>query len=144
MRVENRKARYEYNILEQYEAGIVLKGQEVKSIREGEVSLSDSFCRILENEIFLENMHISAYEKAREKLNPKRRRKLLLNRSEIHRLTGKVTERGFTLIPLSLYFNKRGKVKLQIALCSGKRKYEKREVIKKRDLEREMRSQATE
>lgn len=141
MRVENRKARHEYNILEQYEAGIALKGQEVKSIREGRVSISDSFCKIVEDEIYLVGLHISQYECAREKLDPKRDRKLLLHRQEIGRLVGKVSERGFALIPLSLYFNKRGIVKLQIALCHGKRKYEKREAIKKREIEREIRAQ---
>ncbi len=141
MKVENRKARHEYNILDRYEAGIVLRGQEVKSIREGQVSLSDSFCQVNENEVFLIGMHIANYFHSREKLNPKRSRKLLFHRSELNRLISKVSERGYTLIPLSLYFNKRGIAKLQIGLCHGKRQYEKREAIKKRDLDREISSQ---
>lgn len=141
MRVENRKARHEYNILERYEAGIVLQGQEVKSIREGKVSLSDSYCQFLGEELFVVGMHISPYSCAREHLDPKRRRKLLLHRQELNRLIGKVAERGFTLIPLSLYFNSRGIVKLEIALCHGKKKYDKREAIKKKELEREIKSQ---
>ncbi len=141
MRIDNRKARYEYNILDRFEAGIVLRGQEVKSIREGQVSLSDSFCNVDNGEIFLIGMHIANYIYSREKLNPKRTRKLLFHRSELNRLIGKVSEKGCTLIPLLLYFNKRGIVKLQIGLCHGKRQYEKRETIKQRDLEREMNSQ---
>ena len=140
-RIENRKARFEYNIFEDYEAGIVLEGQEVKSIRDGKASIIDSFCRILRNEIFVFGMHIAHYENARELLDPKRKRKLLLKRDEIDHLASKVVERGFTLIPLSLYFNKRGKAKLKIGLCKGKKQYEKRDTIKKRELEREIRRQ---
>ena len=141
MRVENRKARYQYNILEKYEAGIVLQGQEVKSIREGQVSLSDSFCQVERDEIFLVGMHISNYQHSRKKLDPKCPRKLLFHRNELNRLIGRASERGFALIPLSLYFNKRGIVKLQIGLCHGKKQYEKRETIKRRDLDREISSQ---
>lgn len=141
MRIENRKARHEYNIIEQYEAGIVLRGAEVKSIKNGMASLSDSFCQVRGNELFLIGMHIGSYPAAREKLDPKRTRKLLFHRNELNRLIGKVSERGLTLIPLSLYFNKRGIAKLKIGLCQGKRKYEKRETIKKRDIEREIRTQ---
>lgn len=140
MRIENRKARYEYNILERYEAGIVLQGQEVKSIREGNISLSDSYCTVLGDEIFVIGIHISPYLHSREKPDPKRRRKLLLHRSELNRLIGKVSEKGFTLIPLSLYFNSRGIAKLEIALCRGKKKYDKREAIKQKELEREIRA----
>lgn len=141
MRIENRKARYEYTIFEDYEAGIVLEGQEVKSIRDGKVSLADSFCKVAGTEIFVMGMHIAHYENAREMLDPKRKRKLLLKKIEILHLAGKVAERGFTLIPLALYFNKRGKAKLKIGLCKGKRQYEKRDTIKKREIEREIRQQ---
>jgi SsrA-binding protein len=141
MKVENRKARRDYNVLECHEAGIVLHGQEVKSIRDGEVSLSDSFCKIHKGELFVIGMHISHYGPSREMLEPKRQRKLLLHRGELNRLITKVYERGFALIPLRLYINSRGIVKLEIALCHGKRKHDKRETIKKRDLEREMKAE---
>lgn len=140
-RIENKKAKYQYNIIDRYEAGIVLKGQEVKSIREGKVSINESFCKILGDEIFVIDMHISPYQCARERLDPKRLRKLLLHRREINRLIGRVQEKGFTIVPLSLYFNFNGKVKLEIALCQGKRKHDKREIIKRRELEREIKAQ---
>lgn len=140
MRVENRKARHEYIIFEDYEAGIVLQGQEVKSIREGKVSIANSFCKISGNEVFVVGMHIAHYEKARELLDSRRARKLLLKKTEIKHLGAKISERGFTLVPLTLYFNHRGKAKLKIGLCRGKRQYEKREVLKQRALEREIRS----
>lgn len=141
MRIENRKARYEYNILERFEAGIVLQGQEVKSIREGNVSLSDSYCTVLGDELFVVGLHISPYPHSREKLDPKRRRKLLLHRSELNRLIGKISQRGLTFIPLNLYFNSRGIAKLEVALCHGKKKHDKREAIKQREIERQIRAQ---
>ena len=141
MRIENRKARYEYHILERCEVGIVLKGQEVKSIRDGNVSLSDSYCKVVGEEVFVVGIHISPYPHSRDQLDPKRNRKLLLHRSELNRLIGKVSERGFTLIPLALYLNARGIVKLDLGLCHGKKKYDKREAIKQRDIEREIRTQ---
>lgn len=140
MKIENRKAFHEYNILEQFEAGIALKGQEVKSIRIGRVSLSDSFCKVTKEEIFVMGMHIAHYESARDVIDSKRTRKLLLHKKEIKYLIGKTNEKGLTLIPLSLYFNSRGKAKLRIALCKGKKTYEKRETIKKREMEREIRN----
>ncbi|MFA5033531.1 MAG: SsrA-binding protein SmpB [bacterium] len=140
MKVDNKKAFFEYTVIEKYEAGISLEGQEVKSIRIGQASLADSFCRIIKDEVFVMGMHITHYDKARTMLDSKRTRKLLLHKREINYLTGKVSEKGFALIPLSLYFNKRGKAKLCIALCKGKRQYEKRETIKNRELEREMRN----
>jgi SsrA-binding protein len=140
MKIDNRKAFFEYNILDKYEAGIVLEGQEVKSIRIGQASLSDSFCRIIKEEVFVMGLHITHYDKARTMLDSKRTRKLLLNKKEIRYLMGKVSEKGFALIPLNLYFNKRGKAKLCIALCKGKKQYEKRETIKNRELDREIRN----
>ncbi len=138
----NRKAYHDYDILETYEAGIVLKGSEVKSIREGRVNLRDSYGRIKDGEVFLINMHISPYTAAstHEVLDPKRQRKLLLHKREIRRLIGKVQEKGLTLIPLKLYF-KRGKVKVELALARGRKKYDKREKAKQKTIEREIQEQ---
>jgi len=132
----NRKATYDYFILEKYEAGIVLKGTEVKSIRQGKVNLRDSFARIIKGEIFLMNMHISPYTHGNVfNHDPLRDRKLLMHKKEIARLAGKVVQKGLALVPLSLYF-KDGRVKVELALVKGKKLYDKREDIKKRDLQR--------
>ena len=129
----NRKARRDYRLLESYEAGIVLQGTEVKSLRTGRASLQDSFASIERGEVFLYNMHISPYECGnRFNHDPKRTRKLLFHRREIKKLIGKVSGRGLTLVPIRLYF-KRGKAKVEIALARGKRQYDKREDIKLRD-----------
>lgn len=135
----NREARHNYHILESVEAGIELKGAEVKSLREHRANLKDSFARVEENELYLYNMHISPYPQA-GKFNPdpKRRRKLLLHKSEIKRLLGKLTQKGLTLIPLKLYF-KRGIAKVELALAKGKKLYDKREAIRRREAERELR-----
>ena len=136
---QNRKARYEYFIVEKYEAGISLTGPEVKSIRNGRANLKDSFGRIDKEEIFLCNMHISAYDPAHEKdYNPTRIRKLLLHKREIRQLAGKIKERGLTLVPLEIYF-KNGKAKISLALAKGKKVYDKREALRKRTVERETR-----
>jgi SsrA-binding protein len=133
----NRKARHEYHILDSYEAGIVLKGTEVKSIREGNVNLKDSYAIIKYSEVFLINMHIGPYRQGNIfNHKPLRDRKLLLNKREIRKLIGKVEEKGMTLVPLKLYF-KRGIVKIELALAKGKILYDKRESIAKRDYERE-------
>ncbi|WP_038056881.1 SsrA-binding protein SmpB [Thermodesulfobacterium hydrogeniphilum] len=136
----NKKAYHFYNIEETYEAGIQLLGCEVKSLRLGRANLKDSFARIVNGEVFLYNFHISPYPHSREaqKLDPTRTRKLLLKKSEIKRLAGKVQEKGYTLIPLKVYFNERGLAKVELALAKGKKIYDRREDIKKRDLEREM------
>lgn len=136
----NKKAHHLYHIEEVYEAGIQLHGCEVKSLRLNRANINDSFARVLNGEIFLYNMHISPYPHSREAqlLDPTRTRKLLLRKSEIRRLTGKVQERGYTLIPLKVYFNERGLAKVEIALAKGKKVYDRREDIKKRDLEREI------
>jgi SsrA-binding protein len=132
----NRKATHDYFILEKYEAGIVLKGTEVKSIRQGKVNLRDSFARIIKGEIFLMNMHISPYTHGNVfNHDPLRDRKLLMHKKEIARLAGKVAQKGLALVPLSLYF-KDGRVKVELALVKGKKLYDKREDIKKRDLQR--------
>jgi len=133
----NKKAKFEYHILETYEAGIVLKGSEVKSIRMGKVSLSDAFAQVVNGEIFLFNMHISPYEKAREGLEAKRDRKLLLNKSEIRKIDGKLKTRGLTLVPLEVFI-KKSFVKITLALAKGKKEYEKKRKIIEKEQRREM------
>jgi len=134
----NKSAYHNYNIIETYEAGLVLQGSEVKSIREGQVNLKDSFVRIDNGEAFIHNMYIAPYKPAHKlQHDPYRKRKLLLHKREILKLMGKVQEKGYTIIPTKLYF-KNGKAKLEIALAKGKAKYEKRQAIKERDLEREL------
>jgi SsrA-binding protein len=135
---QNRKARHEYFIEETFEAGMVLEGPEVKSLRDGRANLVDSYARIKKEEVFLYNMHISPYPFAHHvNLDPKRTRKLLLSKREIKRLMGKTEEKGYTMIPLKVYFSK-GWAKAQIGLAKGKRKPDKRQAIKERDLQREM------
>jgi len=134
----NRKARHEYNILDRFEAGIVLRGTEVKSLRQGQANLNDAFATVDRGEVFLQNAHISAYEQGNRWNLPERRaRKLLLHQREIKRLVVGVTRKGFTIIPLRFYFNDKGIAKLEIALAKGKKTFDKREDIKRRDLERE-------
>ena len=139
---KNRKAYFDYEMLESLEAGISLMGSEVKSIREGRISLKESYAEIKDGEVFLLNCHISPYE-ASNRFNhePLRERKLLLRRQEIKRLTGKVKERGFTLIPTKVPISEKGKIKVEIALAKGKKAYQKREAIRERDREREMRAE---
>ena len=133
----NRKARHEYSILQTFEAGIVLQGTEVKSLRQGKANLVDSYASLKDGEVWLIGAHISEYTQGNINNHiPTRDRKLLLNKSEIRRLIGKVKEKGLTLIPLRLYF-KDGKVKVELALAKGKKVYDKRESIAKRDLQRE-------
>ncbi len=135
----NRKAYHDYEILETYEAGIVLKGTEVKSAKNGRINLKDSYAKIENGEVFLINAHISPYSHGNVyNHDPRRTRKLLLHKKEIMRLYGKVKEKGLTLIPLKAYI-KNGKIKIELGLCKGKKVYDKRAEIKKRDLEREMR-----
>ena len=135
---ENRKARFDYEILQNFEAGMVLLGSEVKSLRKGNLSLKEGFAKIEEGEIWLHNLHISPYEKSSGlKLDPKRKRKLLLKKREIHRLIGKIQEKGLTLIPLKIYF-KRGFAKCELGLAKGKKIYDKRREIIRREQEREI------
>ncbi len=135
----NRKAYHDYEILETYEAGIVLKGTEVKSAKNGRINLKDSYAKIENGEVFLINAHISPYSHGNVyNHDPRRTRKLLLHKKEIMRLYGKVKEKGLTLIPLKAYI-KNGKIKIELGLCKGKKVYDKRAEIKKRDLEREIR-----
>jgi SsrA-binding protein len=134
----NRRARFEYELLDTYEAGLVLRGPEVKSLRAGKASLVDAYAVVRRGEAYLVNAHISPYEEAgRENADPRRERKLLLHRAEIARLLGDVSERGFTLVPLSLYF-KDGKAKVELALARGKKLYDKREAIRRREEDREL------
>lgn len=135
----NKKAFFNYEIVEDFEAGIVLVGSEVKSIREGRVSIRDAHCRVSNDEVFLINMHVTPYEKTTHiKLDATRTRKLLLNRLEILRLDQKVREKGFTIVPLEIYF-KRGHAKVRIGLGRGKREFEKKRRILEREREREIR-----
>jgi SsrA-binding protein len=136
----NKKAFFNYEIFESLEAGIALQGSEVKSIREGRISLKDSYAEIKNGEVLLVQCHISPYEAAnRFNHEPLRVRKLLLHRREIKRLTGKIKEKGFTLVPTKVHLNDKGRIKVEISLAKGKRLYEKKDVIKERDREREMR-----
>jgi len=133
----NRKAQHEYFIIQTYEAGIVLVGTEVKSLREGKVNLVDSYATIKNGEVWLINAHISEYRQGNiNNHNPTRDRKLLLNKNEIRKLIGKTKEKGLTLIPLRMYF-KNGRVKVELALAKGKKSYDKRETIAKKDFQRE-------
>jgi SsrA-binding protein len=135
----NKKARYDYEIIDRLETGIVLRGTEVKSIRQGQANLKDSFAMVKGRELFLFNMHVSPYDHGnRYNLEATRPRKLLLHREQIRKLTAQQKEKSLSLIPLSLYFVK-GKVKIDLALAKGKKQYDRREDIKKRDVDREMR-----
>ena len=134
----NKKAKFNYFIEDEFEAGIVLKGTEVKSLRSGRVSLKDSYAGIKNGEVFIYQLHIGAYPFAHHgNHEPLRPRKLLLHKQEIKRLYGKVNEKGLSLIPLKIYF-KSGRVKIAIGLAKGKRKYDKREEIKRRDAKRDL------
>lgn len=135
---ENRKVRHDYFVIESYEAGIELVGTEVKSIRLGSVNLKDSWCSVDSGELFIKGMHVSPYEKGNIfNADPLRVRRLLMHKREINKLYGTVKQDGLTLIPLSLYF-KDSKVKVQVGLCKGKKIYDKRESIAKRDANREI------
>ncbi|NQS76134.1 MAG: SsrA-binding protein SmpB [Peptococcaceae bacterium] len=135
---KNRKARHEYHILETYEAGLALKGTEVKSLRAGKANLQDSYARVENAELLLYNMHISPYEQGnRFNHEPKRTRKLLMHKQEIMRLLGKTRERGLALIPLQVYF-KRGLAKVELALAKGKKLHDRRQDAAARDAQREM------
>jgi len=137
--IKNRKAFHNYFVMDKYEAGVALEGCEVKSIREGEVNISDSFVRFVGEEAYVFNMHVKPYSHldTSNAVDPTRQRKLLLKKHEIEKLIGLVSQKSFSCIPVKLYF-KRGKVKLQIALCKGKNLYDKRESLKKKVHDREV------
>ncbi|MBI5416877.1 SsrA-binding protein SmpB [Candidatus Poribacteria bacterium] len=135
----NKEAYYHYFVLEKFECGIELKGTEVKALREGKANLKDSFAMVANEEVILNNMYIGHYLFGnRYNHEPLRNRKLLLHKSEIIRLIGKTKEKGLSLIPIKLYFNKKGYVKIEIALCKGKKLFDKRESLKRREAEREI------
>jgi len=137
----NKKAYYNYEIIESLEAGIALLGSEVKSIRGGRVSLKDSYAEIRNGEVFLLHMNISPYEQANIfNHDPLREKKLLLHRQQIKRLIGKIREKSYTLVPTKVMFNEKGRVKVEISLAKGKRTYEKKRAIKERELDREVRT----
>jgi SsrA-binding protein len=134
----NRKALHDYEILEKFEAGLVLLGPEVKSIREGRVNLKDGYADLRGGELYLHNVHISPYEAAnRYNAEPTRPRKVLMHKNELRRLVGKAAEKGLTIVPLDVHFS-RGYAKVTLALARGKRHHDKREAIRRRELEREM------
>ena len=137
---DNRKAHHDFHLVETFEAGLALVGTEVKAIREGRVNLRDSFAKIQGGEVFVHNVHIGAYSsRGYADHEPLRPRKLLLHRQEIRKLIGKTTERGMTIVPVRMYF-KDGRVKVAISLAKGKKDFDRRETIKRRDTERETRA----
>jgi SsrA-binding protein len=136
----NKKAEHLYFIVDTMEAGIVLRGTEVKSLRAGKASLQDAYADVRGGELYLYNMHISPYKKATHfNHEPRRPRKLLMHKREIMRLTGKIQEKGYTLVPTKLYFADNGKVKVELSLAKGKKKFDKRHAIAKKDLKRDIR-----
>ncbi|MBQ1483913.1 MAG: SsrA-binding protein SmpB [Firmicutes bacterium] len=135
----NKKARHDYFVEEAYEAGIVLTGTEIKSVRQGKVSIKESYAKVDNGEVMVYGMNISPYEQGnRYNVDPLRPRKLLLHKKEIRKLIGATTRDGMTLIPLRMYINERGRAKMEIGLCRGKKNYDKRESIAKRDAARDM------
>lgn len=137
--IENRRARFDYQFLENYTAGIVLQGTEIKSIREGKAGLSDSYCYFKGGELYIRNLHISEYSEASFKNHePLRERKLLLSKQELKKLEGKLKDQGLTIIPVKLFISDKGYAKVDIALAKGKKEFDKRQDIKKKDAEREI------
>jgi SsrA-binding protein len=135
----NRKARHDYEILETYEAGLVLTGPEVKSVRQGKVSLAEAYAKVNKGELWLYNMHIAPYDPVLQRnYDPRQPRKLLMHRREIDRLMGLTQQRGLTLIPLRIYFNERGYAKVELGLARGKRKVDRRREIMEREMKREV------
>jgi len=136
--IQNRRASFDYAFLERYTAGIVLKGTEMKSVRAGKVSLADGFCFFKNGELFIRNIHINEYEKGSyNNHQPLRERKLLLNKSELQKLEKKLTDKGLAIVPIRMFISESGYAKLEIALAKGKKSFDKRQDIKKKDIERE-------
>jgi SsrA-binding protein len=139
IKIKNRRASFEYYLVEKMVAGIQLTGTEIKSIRTGKVSLADAYCQFVEGELFVKEMHIAEYAMGTiHNHEPKRERKLLLTKRELKKLDNKTKEKGFTIIPTLLFINKRGLAKLEIALARGKHFYDKRDTLKKKDIQREI------
>lgn len=137
--IKNRKASFEYQLITNFTAGISLLGTEIKSIRNNQANISDAYCVIIDNEIYVKNLHIAEYSNGGiNNHEPKRDRKLLLNRQEIHKILNKVKEKGNSIIPTKLFINEKGKAKLEISLAKGKKIYDKRESIKEKDQKRDM------
>jgi SsrA-binding protein len=137
--IENRRARFDYQFIEQYTAGIVLQGTEIKSIREGKAGLSDSYCYFRKGELYIKNLHITEYSEASFKNHePLRERKLLLSKQELRKLEAKLKDQGLTIIPVRLFLSDKGYAKVDIALSKGKKEFDKRQDIKKKDAEREI------
>jgi len=139
MIIKNKKATFEYSILDQYVSGIVLVGTEIKSIKKGKASLVDSYCTFTGNELFLINSHIDEYEFGNQfNHDPKRQRKLLLNKKELRKIKRKITEKGLTIVPLNMFINDKGLCKVTICVAKGKKLYDKKIAIKERDIKREL------
>ena len=137
--IKNRKASHEYEFIDKFVAGVVLKGTEIKSIRNSQVSMSDAHCVFIENELWIKNLHISEYSNGGYvNHEPKRERKLLLNRQELEKINGKVTTKGMTIIPTRLFVNDKGRAKLEIAVAKGKKLFDKRESLKDKDNKRDL------
>tara|TARA_B100001029_G_C14775833_1_gene293788 strand:+ start:95 stop:550 length:456 start_codon:yes stop_codon:yes gene_type:complete len=137
--IKNKKAAYEYEFIDKYVAGIVLKGTEIKSIRNSQVNLSDSHCVFIENELWIKNLHISEYSnRGYSSHEPKRERKLLLNRQELEKIHGKVKTKGVTIVPLRIFINEKGKAKIEIIVAKGKKLFDKRESLKEKDNKRDL------
>ncbi len=137
--IRNRRVEFEFKLLNTFEAGLILTGTEVKSLREGHANLNDAYCYIRQGELFVRNMFISEYDLGTyNNHDPRRPRKLLLNKGELNKLDKKVKEKGFTIVPVRLYFSERGLAKLEIALAQGKKSYDKRHSIKEKDTKRDL------
>ncbi len=137
--IVNRKAKFEYNFLQGFEAGIMLLGTEVKSLRKGEANLTDAYCHFIGNELFIKSLYISEYDHGNMNNHEARRdRKLLLRKSELHKLLKRKTEKGLTIVPYKIFFSDRGFAKVEIFLAQGKKTYDKRDTIKNRDLDRDL------
>jgi len=137
--IKNKKAGFEYHFLSTYKAGIMLSGTEVKSIREGKATLTDSYCIFIDGELYIKNMHIAEYKQGSyNNHEPKRMRKLLLTKTEQRKILSKLKEKGTTIIPVHLFFNERGYAKIEIAIARGKKLFDKRESLKEKDVRRQM------
>lgn len=140
--IKNRKASFEYEFITKHIAGIILLGSEVKSIRNNQANISDSHCIFIDHELFVKNLYIEEYKNATNNHEPKRDRKLLLNKIELNKMIGKVKEKGMSIIPIRLFTNEKGKVKLEIVLAKGRKKHDKREKIKKKDIMRDIKRES--